>query len=149
MTDQYNPSPRLGDRLEALLKEVRGWNRATSKDLRFRVASMGLKDRVRLAGAVKLRNSIRGKVKARNLELERVSFTFARHGIFLEHGVGKGRPVNSAAANRMSRPWLKPGIEDAIESLADLLSNEYADLAADELKIIIPGVINTKIKVNG
>lgn len=149
MSEQFSPVPPLGDRLEKMIKKVRQFNRATVNDLRFAVASLGLADRVRLENEVALRLSIKGSVTAPNLDLQRVGYSFTRHGIFLEHGVGKGRPVRSAAANRSKRPWLKPVLEKRLQLLADLLSDEYATVAAEEMRILIPGVIDTKISLNG
>jgi hypothetical protein len=143
MTDEFNPTPRLGDRLEALLKEAIAWRKVTAKDLQFRVARLTLGERAMLE------KSIKSSVKTRDVDIEKISFGFLRHGIFLEHGVGKGRGIGSAAARRYSKPWLKPVLDPALERLADILEKEYADVAAGEVKLLIPGVISTKIKING
>lgn len=145
MTDEFNPSPRLADRFIALTKEVRGWSNVTRNKLLFRLASLGLRDRVRLQGEVALRKSLKTSLKVTDLEVERVSFIFARHGIFLEHGVGKGRPKGSASARRFAKPWLRPVLEPELETLAELLADEYGDIIAAELVIRIPGIIDTKV----
>ena len=136
---------RLADRLEGLDKEIRAWSRVTRKDLLFRLAALNLEERVRLSDEVSLKKSLRAKIKKKSGEIERVAFSFARHGIFLEHGVGKGRPVGSAQANRYKKPWLSIVLPDAIENLADILEEEYADIIAAELKFVIPGIIDTKV----
>ena len=143
MTDEFNPTPRIGDRLEALLKEARIWGRATANDLRFLVASLTLSERA------ELERNIRSRVKAKDVDLESIAFTFPQHGIFLEHGVGRGRPAGSTSARRSAKKWLKPTLDVALEELADLLEKEYADVAAGELRLLVPGIIDTKIKVNG
>lgn len=135
--------PRLGDRLEEVIKETRAWGRVTAKSLRMRIASLTLSERMQLE------QSIKSRVRAPKLEIERVSFSFSRHGIFLEHGVGRGRPVGSSQANANKKVWIKPELEAGLEQLAELLSQEYADVAAGELKLTVPGVIQTKIKLNG
>ena len=135
---------RLGDRLEQMDQEIRAWGRLTRKALLFRLHSLGLQDRVALQGELQLRKSLRSKIRKKNGDIERISFAFARHGIFLERGVGKGRPVGSAQATKAAKPWLKPTLDPAIETLADLLENEYADIAAAELRLFIPGIIDTK-----
>lgn len=149
MTDEFNPSPRLGDRIEAAIKATRAFTRANAKNIKMQVAALGLKDRVRLESEVKLIDSIKGRVNAPQLELQRVAFGFARHGIFLERGVGKGRKVNSAEARAAARPWLSVTLPRIVKDLAELLTNEYAEVAVDEIKINVPGVISTKIKTNG
>lgn len=143
MTDEFNPSPRLGDRLEAVLAEARMWGRITANDLRFRVASLTLSERS------ELETSIRSRVRAKDIDLESIAFSFPRHGIFLEHGVGRGRPAGSALARRYAKKWLGPTLDVGLEELADILEKEYADVAAGELRLFIPGIIDTKIKVNG
>ena len=139
---------RVGDRLEEMDKEIRAWARLTRKKLLFRLAALGLKDRERLASqdGPELYKSLRSSVRKRNLEIEKVGFSFARHGIFLERGVGKGRPVGSAAASQAAKPWIKPSIEPALETLAKALEQGYGDIILAELKIIIPGIIDTRTK---
>lgn len=139
------PQERLGDRLEALKKEVRSFARTTRKQLLFRLASLNLEQRARLADEVRLIKSIRSGVRSRGLEVEAVRFSFARKGIFLERGVGRGRPAGSSAAERTKREWIRPTLEPALAELAELLAGEYADIAAAELSINIPGVYQTKI----
>lgn len=146
MTDPYNPSPRLADRLEAMDKEIRGWALLTSKQLLVRIASLGLHERIRLQEEKPLRQSIFSYIKKNRGDIESVAFSFARQGIFLEHGVGKGRPVRSPQARAAARPWLAPTLPAAVQGLADLLAEEYADIVALEARILIPGIIDTKIR---
>lgn len=91
--------------------------------------------------------SLGGRIRTRDGDVESLAFSFARHGIFLEHGVGRGRPVGSPQARQAAKPWLKPVLDAEMQGLADLLANEYADLAAESVRILIPGVIDTKINV--
>jgi len=140
MTDEFNNAPRLGDRLDTLPKEARAWSRVPRKSLYFRLASLGLSEQS------ELRDSIGGGVRTRQGIVESVAFSFVRHGIFLEHGVGRGRPIGSAKARALAQPWLKPVLPDAIEDLAVLLADEYADIIASEVRLLIPGIIDTTVK---
>lgn len=136
---------RLGDRLEAVDKEIDAWAKATRQHLLRRLATLGLKDRAKLISKNEsLYKSVRSRLKKRDGEIESVAFIFARHGIFLERGVGKGRPVNSTQANQQKKAWLSAVLPDEIENLADLLEQEYADLAIENVVINIPGIISTK-----
>ncbi len=157
---------RLGDRLEALDKEIAGWARLTRNKLRLRLRTLGVQDKAKLAKAVsriKFTKDKRGKVRAQREpfllkslkyalrknqgDIESIAFIFPRHGIFLEHGVGKGRPVGSGKAGAAKKPWLKPVLENSLDELADLIADNYADIAAEEVKISIPGIIQTTVKV--
>jgi len=138
-----NENIRLGDRLEAMDKEVRGWARLTKQKLLFKLASLNLEERIRLTNDLRLKKSVRDYVRKKGGELDAVAFSFARQGIFIEHGVGRGRPVRSAQAEANKQPWLKPVLSASIEDLANLLADEYADIAAAEVKINIPGIITT------
>lgn len=136
---------RTGDRLIQMDKEVRKWANLTRKDLLIRLNSLSLEERSRLAGELSLRESLKTNLRKRNGDIESVGFSFVRHGIFLEHGVGRGRPVGSPQANDAKKPWIKPVLSESIETLADLLEKEYADIAAAELKLFVPGIIDTRI----
>ncbi len=138
---------RLGDRIEQMGKEVRAWSVITKKQLLFRIAQLGLQDRVRLRNEIALRKSVKNRIRTKGGELDYIAFSFARHGIFLEHGVGKDRKVGSSRANQSKKQWIEPTLPAAIEDLADLLEKEYADIAAGELIINIPGIYQTKVSI--
>ena len=126
------------------------------------VARLGLRDKVQLRTPTKVKPlrdqvaikaekplvpSLKVRLRKKGGELTGVGWTFSRHGIFFERGVGKGRPVGSAAANKAARPWLFPTIDSEIESFANLLEQKYADIAAGELRINIPGIYETRITI--
>lgn len=151
---------RLADRLEAMDRETLAWAKLTRRKLLDRLLQLGVEDKIKLSRTVSrfrrtksgktakdpfLTKSVSKYLRKRNGEIESVGFSFVRHGIFLEHGVGKGRPVGSSRANKHAKKWLSYVLPEAVEGLADMLEGEYADIAAAELKFIIPGVINTTI----
>lgn len=145
MTDEFNPSPSIGERKEALIKSVRKWTRITQTELQFKVASLSLFD------YSLLEESIRGRVKTKDVDIESSSFSFNLYGMFYDQGVGRGRKAGSAEARQLSaqQAWLSPVLDVAIEELADILEKKYADVAAGELVLKIPGQIETKITING
>jgi hypothetical protein len=140
----------IGRRIEAMEKMIADWGQATVDNMLRQLASMGLEDKLVLINKLErkrrksLMRSLKTKLKLKDGELDRISFSFIKHGIFLEHGVGHRRPKG---VNNNPHPWLKPNLDPAIEQLADMLAEQYADLAAEELKFSIPGIISTKIKV--
>lgn len=158
---------RLGDRIESLEKEARSWGRITRKKLLLRLLQLGIDDKIKLAktqarlrkstdrsgktSLIKeefLTKSLGSRIRKKQGDLEAVAFSFSRHGIFLEHGVGKHRPKGSSAASRAAKPWLEPVLSSSIDDLANILENEYADLAAETLRFNIPGVIDSTIKIS-
>lgn len=152
---------RLIDRLEALDNEIKGWALDTRGQLRMKLRTLGVANKIKLAKTVtriKISNkrvekseflfgSVRYSLRKKNQEIEAIAFRFARHGIFLEHGVGKGRPVGSGKAEKAKKPWLSPVLKPAMEGLADRIAEKYADIAADEVKINIPGILTTNVKI--
>ena len=48
--------------------------------------------------------------------------------------------------NPHKKEWLSVVIPDSVQTLADILEERYADIAAEELRILIPGVIDTRIQ---
>lgn len=138
---------RVADRLEQLEKEARAWAQATQKSLAMRLLSLNLHERIAIAKSSheKLQPSLRNTIRKNQGELDAISFSFARHGIFLERGVGKHRRVGTPAASQAAKPWLAPTFPQAIEELATILSERYADVIAAELRFLIPGIIDTRI----
>lgn len=144
---------RLSDKLEALQGDVKSFSRLTRQQLLFQLASYGLRDRLKVARDVSkirrgssgreeyLYKSLKARVNQKNGNLEGIRFSFARHGIFFEHGVGRGRGIGSG--NTTPHPWLSVVLPKAIEELSDLLEKEYGDIALSEIAINIPGIITT------
>ena len=164
--EEQTQNQRLGDRLEEMDRQVLAWAKLTRSHLVGQLLSLGLHEKVALAKTVQririrktrkgdafiekedfLATSVRHRLRKKQGELEAVGFSFARHGIFLEHGVGRGRPVRSAKAEGLKKPWLGVVLPHSIEELANILEENYADLAAEELRILIPGIVDTTVKV--
>lgn len=139
----------------ALNEQVAGWAKLQSNKMRRLVGSLTLKNKVAAYKAVRavandpeykpLIKSIGSALKKDFGEVVRVNFKFRKQGIWLEHGVGKGRPVRSAKAK--PKPWLNPVLNPAIDELADILMEHYADAAATEIKFNIPGIVTRRITV--
>lgn len=146
MADNAFTKSRLGDRLERMDQEINGWRLLTRKKLLLRLLQLGLTDKLRLLQTdKKLVKSLGSRLRKKQGDIEAIGFSFARKGIFIERGVGRGRPVGSSKAKANEQPWLSVVLPPSIEDLADLLENEYADIAAAELNFNIPGVISSKV----
>jgi len=141
---------RLGDQLESLEKEIRGWARITKKQLAYKLPGLNLKQRIQIAKELDkdlpLKASLGYSVRKKQGDLESVAFTFVRHGIFFEHGVGRGRLKGSSAAKKAANPWLSEVLPDATDELANILEEKYSDLIQSELRLLIPGVIDVNLK---
>lgn len=144
---------------------ARKWALITKKDLLRQLLRQGIDDRIAISKqAAKIRfstssdgsksaykedylaRSLSYKIRKSYGDIDTISLVFARHGLFIEHGTGRGRPVGSSGAAAAKKPWLSVVIPPRIEDLADILAEHAADEAAQEARILIPGVIDTKIK---
>jgi hypothetical protein len=126
---------------------VRMWAADTVKEMQFELARLGLKGAVSKIREERLMSSLRSGTKKRAGRLESAWITFNRHGIFLQRGVGKNRPIRSAAAKLAEKPWITNVLPGAVEKLADMVAEKYADELSGNLRILIPGVINTTVKI--
>lgn len=155
------------DGYKAAEKEVRTWTKRTEKQLLFELARLGVKDRsdaraarssrvrfakvsstkVKVVREEQLEKSIRSGVRKRGVLVESAWISFARQGILIQHGVGKYRPAYSREAKMAAKPWLTNVLPDAVDALAFAISEYYADIIAGELRLRIPGIFDTRIKV--
>jgi hypothetical protein len=72
------------------------------------------------ANEPKLRTTIKSKsFKHTSIEIDGVSFTFARQGIFVMKGVGKG--------DRTPQDWVNPVLDKMVPELADKIGEINAD----------------------
>jgi len=155
MEGQANAPLTDEERESVIDKEIRAWGRITRSQLIGQVLSLNLEGRAQAAidrltngeeAEQPLIDTINYHTKREDGILNRVAIRFARHGTYLERGVGKGRKVGSAAANRSAQPWLAPILPAAAEVLANRLAESYADVAAKEVVIRIPGLHETEIR---
>lgn len=143
-----------GDRFDTMTAQVRTWAEAQQGKLVARLATLTLRDKVAIRKALwnkkndpnykPLSKSIGFAVQSPHGVPERVDFRLARHGIFYERGVGRNRKAGSA--NAAPHPFLKPILDPAIDELADIIMNEFADIAVGEIKFTVPGIISKRIK---
>ncbi len=146
----------MNEQEKLLEKEVKGWAVVQKNRMVSRVLAMQLKDKIALKKRVHhiatdkdykpLAGSLGFGLKKDLWSIERINFRFARHGIFYEHGVGNGRLRGSAKAK--PNPYLGITIDRGLNDLADILANSMADIAVEELKFFIPGVIDRRLKIN-
>lgn len=140
---------------DQLNKDVSAWAKYQSQKMQRLVGSLTLKDKVAVYKAIRnaiknanykpLKPSIGSAIKKEFGQVNRINFRFAKQGIYLEHGVGKGRRVRSSKAN--PKPWLEPVLNPAIDELANLIAENYLDIAAGEIKFFIPGILDRRIKI--
>lgn len=146
----------MAERIDDANEAVREWGKITLRKLKRRVSALTLKDRFAIMKRQRLiqkdpeykriEPSLGVNYKRDFGQIGRINFKFTRHGIFYEHGVGRGRPVRSSRAT--PKPWLAPILDPAIDELADIVMNQYADLLIEEIKFTIPGILSRNIKVN-
>lgn len=131
------------ERQDGLGKEVRKWLRINKKALLAKLASLNMHEKSALLDDMSdLEKGLKTRTKKKDGFYEWLAFSFPRQGIFIEHGVGRGRPVGSAKARENAQPWLKPILGPAYEDLADILQEEYADIIEDFIFKQIPGILN-------
>jgi hypothetical protein len=81
-----------------------------------------------------LGSDIRATAKKNFGEFERLSFTFPRHGVFLQKGVGRGHPIGSP---RVAKDWFNSIISKHMQELVDIVGNYYAEQAINATQILI------------
>jgi hypothetical protein len=129
MTNNNGIPPQLG--FEALNREAKAWAANTRKELISAQAAAGIK---RYSGDLA---RIRYGLKKKYGEVEAISFRFPLHGVYVEHGVGRGNPASNPGRNRKPKGWFDDPIEREIEALAlaiaDTQASAYMEYAMDDL----------------
>jgi hypothetical protein len=86
----------------------------------------------------KLADSITSRTGKHLETIERISFNFERHGVFVHKGVGRGYPSsgkqkidNPSGKTRKPIEWFNPVIDKYIPELADKIAEINADAAVN------------------
>lgn len=95
----------------------------------------------------KLAASIASKTKKSFGEIEVITFSFERHGVFVHKGVGRGYEANEGFVTRTAkgpqlRPrvaveWFNPVLDENIPELADRLAEINGDAALNTARVRI------------
>jgi len=119
-------------------REIQSWGRNSKTKLAYAIARLNLRSRLDLeAGQTHLIKSLKVKFKKDQGRIYATIFQFQRQGIFVEYGVGRGRGIGSG--KEKPRPWIIPTLPSQIETLADIVSEKYADIIS-ETKLFAPGI---------
>lgn len=120
---------------------VEKWGRNTRSAFLMRLRQLPFKRRKMWKtrkGTEILRERVGMRTKKNYGDIYRVVFPFTRHGIFQEHGVGRGRPIRS---NRVKpRPWIEPTFKLTVPTLADVLQDEAIAQLGLQMKIKVNGI---------
>lgn len=139
------------NRYDQANKATADWAKAVKRKLALRVGALTLKDKRALQKYIshkrrdpeyrRLAPSVGNNFRRDHGQISRINFVFAKQGIFLEHGAGRGRKRKGA------KPWIVPVLDPAIDQLADLLVEHFADVIDGEIKFSVPGIINKRVKL--
>ena len=90
----------------------------------------GLKRRQEL----KLAASIRSKTRQNYGEIDTITYSFERHGVFVHKGVGRGYPIsgsgvikNPSGKTRVAVEWFNPILDQNLPELANRIAEINAD----------------------
>lgn len=82
----------------------------------------------------KLAASIRSKTREHSGEIDSVTFSFERHGVFVHKGVGRGYPIrgrgtikNPSGKTRYAVEWFNPILDQTMPELANRIAEINAD----------------------
>ena len=112
-----------------LNEDVRAW----AKDSRLGLKASARKKRAKKTG--RLIKSVTARTYKRGGITDRIGFRLLRYGVFVEKGVGKGRPIGSRKAKQMAKAWFNPEIQKRLPELANLAAKHHADVNARSIFI--------------
>lgn len=132
-----------------LEEALKVWKKETRQRFLRSLARAGIRNKMNVArqeGQKPLYSSIVAGTRKRQGEIASAFVSFAKSGIYVEHGSGRGRKKGSAAATKARKPWILQALNPTVDQLGDILIEHMGAEAVENIKINIPGVITTKIK---
>ena len=121
---------RNTEEMEAFNDKLKVWGAKVKAALPPSISSLGI-------GGKHLGKSIRNTYYYEYGEIFRLGFSFAREGIFIHKGVGRGYVMKNGVViktsknpdgNRMKKPWFNPVVESFIPELEQII-HDYTDTA--------------------
>ena len=147
------------------IEAAKTWASMVQRKLRANTSSMNGNDSFVIKSGSKeskLSDSIRSRIGTTNEIISNISFSFSKHGVFVQKGVGRGYQTkdgfvtrtaksdppgqgdhilpyrkNDRMVERHPNDWFNSVIEDHIPELADKLVELHADAVFDSTKLLI------------
>lgn len=104
--------------------DVSKWRKDTESKLKESMDAAGIKHSDKSKSPVAARDALKSAQAKKFGVVNRISFKFPRHLVFVEKGVGRGHPISNP---REAKPWFNKIVEDQMESLADIVAENTAD----------------------
>lgn len=96
----------------------------------------------------KLVNSIKPSTRQSYGEIDTISFSFERHGIFLHKGVGRGWEMTGKVVRRTAKGKMENGGRNAVEWFNPVIDKNVPDLADQIATVNADAVVNAaKLKI--
>lgn len=140
---KFSPLSTSSD-IDAYNKRIRQWQRKVSNDLKSSARGKTVKGKInpRVSKTKSgkdflekiLGNDVRYGSKKDFGEIFAVSFSFPRHGVFMQKGVSRGHPISSP---RKAKDWFNSIITRHIPELEEIIADYYADQAVNATQILI------------
>jgi len=122
-----------GDKLN---KDIKSWSMTTRADLVTQFSKLNIQHVERSPSLRPSRDVLASRTSMRQGMINRVSFSFPRHMVFVHKGVGKGVPISKVGtSNRKAKEWFNPVVDRDIEKLADIVADGQGDLIVNNLSI--------------
>ena len=129
-TQRFARSQWNGEEAQAFNERLIAWGAKVAAAMPQSISSHGIYGK-------SLRKSIKTTFFYEYGEIFRLGFSFARHGIFVHKGVGRGYVMSSGTViktaktqgfNRKPKPWFNPVVESFIPELEKIIF-DYTDTA--------------------
>jgi hypothetical protein len=128
-------------------RQITGWGHVTRNELINSIEKLSQKGKGDLVKKLSM------KTRKDYGLIDRITYSFPRHGVFFHKGTGRGYKVvagqvvrapsgkskilNAEGIKRKPAEWFNPVIDNNIDNLADLVANYMADAAVNATRIKI------------
>lgn len=123
---------------ESLNEKTRQWRFATRRKIVEKMKELGIKHVKRSPSSKAASKSVSTREKKKFGVVERISYTFPKHMVFVHHGVGRGTKRNAANSfhtNRVPKDWFNSVLDEEVPRLADDITDEFADMSVNAIQI--------------
>jgi hypothetical protein len=121
--------------------ELRAWGKSTASKVKVSAGRFG-------GGDGSLRKSIRAKFGRSGVEINRIGFNLARHGVFLQKGVGRGYQFQNGGVHRIAKSemphkprfpvnWFNGAVDSELNQLQQIVTHHAGDAIETNVRSIL------------
>jgi hypothetical protein len=126
----------LPEDMDSFNADAARWAKGTKDAIVDQMNSLGIVHRDNSQSTVPAQQALKQSQRKNAGVVNKISFKFPRHMVFVAKGVGRGVPVSKAGqSNRKAKDWFNDPVEKRMDELTDIVADHHGAMVLNAILI--------------